>query len=180
MATITRRAGIILAATTVLTGCETTRATSTGDMSPADLEFVTGAFNIIEFDRQECTLAQTQATMPEVRDLAAHLLQEANDFDAQLRPIAASAGVTPPTALSIDLRVRVGHLRLNQGLDFDRTFVEDQIASHQDALNEQEAMMATPSGNARLQALSREANSILRTNLIKLRAIQKKMLLMPQ
>jgi predicted outer membrane protein len=179
MATITRRAGIILATTAILTGCGTTSATSTGDMSPGDLEFVTGAFNIIEFDREECTLAQTQAKLPEVKTLAAQLLQEANDFDARLRPIVAAAGITPPNVLRPDLRIRVAHLRLNQGLDFDSTFVEDQIASHQDALNMQENLIATPNSNPRLQTLSREANSILRTNLTKLRALQKRIFMMP-
>jgi predicted outer membrane protein len=137
MATITRRAGIILAAVSTLTACGTTHSTSSGDMNPSDLEFVAGAFNIIQFDRQECTLAQTEARAPEIRSLAAQLLHQANDFDAQLRPIAASAGIKPPTDLRTDLRIRLGHLRLNQGLDFDRSFLEDQITSHQDALNMQ-------------------------------------------
>jgi predicted outer membrane protein len=179
MATITRRSGVILAATTILTGCGTTTATSTGDMSPDDLEFVTGAFNIIEFDRQECSLAQTQARLPEVKTLAAQLLQEANDFDARLRPLVAAAGIKPPSVLRPDLRIRVAHLRLNQGLDFDSTFVEDQIASHQDALNIQENLIATPNSNPRLQALSREAHTTMRANLTKLRALQRKILMMP-
>ena len=140
MMDIARRAALALAAGALLAGCESTHSTSTGDMNANDLDFVTNAFNIIAFDREECTLAQSQARSPEVRALAAQFLKEANDFDARLSPIATSAGVKPPTVLRNDLRIRAGHLRLNQGYDFDRAFVEDQIVSHQDAINLQEMM----------------------------------------
>ena len=180
MATITRRAAVVLATGTLLAGCDTTHSKSSGDLNQSDLEFVTNAFNIIEFDREECTLAATQAKVPEVRTLAAQFLQQANEFDARLRPIAASAGVKPPTVLRTDLRIRAGHLRLNQGLDFDRTFVEDQIVSHQDALNLQEMVMETPGSNPELQALSRDGTGILRANLAKLHELQRTMMLMRQ
>jgi hypothetical protein len=39
--------------------------------------------------------------------------------------------------------------------------------------------MGSPSGNPRLQALSREANGVMNTNLMKLRELQKKMMMMP-
>ena len=179
MATMTRRtalAAALLTAGAALAGCQSTKATSTTDMSPNDLSFVTDAFNIIEFDRQECTLAQTQAKNPEVRALAAQLLQQANEFDTRLRPLAASAGVKPPTVLRTDLRVRSARLRLQQGPDFDRSFVEDQIVSHQDTLNLQEMMAGTPASNPALQALSQQGNDILRANLARLHELQATMM----
>jgi predicted outer membrane protein len=176
MATMMRRAALTLATGGVLAACESTRSRSSSDMSASDLEFVTNAFNIIEFDLQECTLAQTQAESPEVRAIAAQLLQDALNFKARAAPVAASAGISPPTALRPDLRVRIAHLRLNQGLDFDKTFIEDQIFSHQDALNMQEMVANTP-GNPQIAVLSREGTSIVRANLAKLRALQRKMML---
>jgi predicted outer membrane protein len=176
MATMTRRAALMLATGGLLAGCDTTRSRSSSDLSASDLEFVTNAFNIIEFDLQECTLAQTQAQSPEVRALAAQLLQDALNFKARVVPVAASAGISPPTALRTDLRVRVAHLRLNQGLDFDRIFIEDQIFSHQEARNMHEMVANTP-GNPQIAVLSREATSIVRANLEKLRALQRKMML---
>lgn len=176
MATMARRAAVTMAAVAFLTGCETTHSTSTSDMSASDLDFVANAVNIIEFDRQECSLAETQARRAEVKSLAAEFLREANEFDARLRPIAASAGVKPPNVLRTDLRVRVARLRLNQGLNFDREFVEDQIVSHQDAINLREMMMDTPGSNPQLQTLSRDGLNILRTNLGKLQELQRKMM----
>jgi predicted outer membrane protein len=184
METITRRAAmgaVLLAGGAALAGCQTSKSTasSTGDMSSDDLEFVTNAFNIIEFDRQECTIASTQAQLPQVKALAADFLKEANDFDAQLRPIAAAAGIKPPTILRTDLRVRAARLRLGQGLDFDRSFIDDQIVSHQDALNMQQSMMNTPGGNAQLRELSTKGNVILSKNLQRLRDVQKQLIMMP-
>lgn len=180
MMTMTRRAAMFSAVGALLAGCEMSHSTSTGDTNPNDIDFVTNAFNIIQFDREECTLAETRAKNPDVRSLAAQLLQQANDFDARLRPIAASAGISPPTVLRTDLRIRVVNLRLNQGVDFDRPFVEDQIVSHQDALNLQQSMMDTQGGNPQLQALARDGTSILRTNLAKLQNLQRKMMMMRQ
>ena len=185
METITRRAAMSAALLTggaMLAGCQTTKSTNTssaGDMSPQDLEFVTNAYNIIEFDRQECTIAQAQAKTPEVRAIAVDFLQQANDFDAQLTPIAAAAGIKPPTILRTDLKVRAARLRLGQGLEFDRAFIDDQIVSHQDALNMQQSMMETPGSNPRLRELSTKGTAILSRNLARLHAAQKMMIMMP-
>ena len=192
MATMTRRAALLAAALTAgaaLAGCQTATTTTApsatagdtmavGAMSPNDTEFVTNAFNIIEFDRQECNIVQSQSKNPEIRALAAEFLKQANDFDMRLRPLAASAGLKPPTVLRTDLRVRSGRLRLSQGRGLDRAFIDDQIVSHQDALNLQEDMMASPGGNPQLQELSKQGTDILRTNLAKLHTLQRKMMAM--
>ena len=177
MTVTTRRAALLLplGASIALAGCQTTQASATssgGDMSVADLEFVTNAFDIINFDREECGLAQTQAKSPEVKAIAGTLLAQANQFDAELRPVAQEAGVKPPTVLPTRLRIRAGRLRLGQGLDFDRAFLADQIASHQDSLTLQETVINAPSSNARLADLSRRGNALIRTNLARLQALQ--------
>ena len=110
-----------------LAGCGT-RATSVpgGDVNQADLDFVTQAYNIIIFNREECSLAQTYAHSPEVKEIAAKLLKDTNAFAAKLEPIMKARGINPPTELRRDLRVRLYHLRLGYGLDFDRSFIDDQ------------------------------------------------------
>jgi len=115
------------AALFALAGCGT-RATSAagGDVNQADLEFVTQAYNIIIFNREECSLAQTYAHSPEVKQIATKLLNDTNVFAAKLDPIMKARGITPPTQLRRDLRVRLYHLRLGYGLDFDRSFIDDQ------------------------------------------------------
>ena len=98
-------------------------------MNQAHLEYVTQAYYIITFDREECSLAPTYAHTPAVKEIAAKLLDGANLFAAKLDPIIKAWGVNPPTELRSDLRVRLYHIRLNRGLDFDRSFLWDQIFS---------------------------------------------------
>lgn len=157
----------------LLTACQTPTATSTGGASPGDLEFVTHAYQIITFDRQEGELAQTQAVDPEVRALAAKLVNEANRSAEQLAPLAAAAGIRPPNILDYGLRVRLAHMRIQHGLDFDQTFIADQIASHQEALSMHESMMSS-GGNPELRAFAERVSALVRENLAALQALQRK------
>ena len=180
MTPTTRRTILLMSALTMLLpGCQTTQATassSSGDMSAADLDFVTNASNIIRFDREECGLAQTQAKSPEVRALAAKLLADANRFDAELQPIAMQAGIKPATVLPSTLRIRAGRLRLGQGARFDEAFLADQIASHQDAVDLQESVMASEGSNPALRALAQRGDALVRSNLEQLQALQRRLM----
>jgi predicted outer membrane protein len=129
MKQVTRRTALALAmpaALFALAGCGTTATSAAGgDINQADLEFVTQAWNIITFDREECSLAQTYAHSPEVKEIAAKLLNDANAFAAKLDPIMKARGINPPTQLRTDLRLRLYHIHVNYGLDFDRSFIAD-------------------------------------------------------
>ena len=167
---------LTVAGSAALAGCQTSQATSassSGSMSRADLDFITSASDIIRFDRDECTVAQTQARSPRVRELATKLLAEANEFDARLQPIAAAAGIKPPNVLPSTLRIRAARLRLGQGVDFDRSFLADQIVSHQDALNLQETEAAVAASNPQLVELSNQGKDLVRANLQTLEALQR-------
>lgn len=171
---------LLLPASALLAGCQsqaTSGTTPGGDMNDADLDFVTNAQNIILFDREECTTAQTQAKTPEIRALAARLLADANAFDAKLAPILAETGIKPPTVLRSDLRVRLARMRLDRGIDFDRTFVNDQIATHEEIINRQSMMRSTPHMNAKIEALAKQGSEILERNLVELKRFQRQMML---
>lgn len=178
---LSRRCAVLssfsVASIVVIAGCQSSKSTSTSNMNQDDLNFVTDAFNIIEFDRQECTLAQAQSKRPEIRALATDLLQQANDFDMRLRPIAAEAGIKPPSVLRSDLRVRAARIRLGQGADFDRSFIDDQIVSHQDSLNMQEMAVGTPDSNPQIRELAQQGYNIVKTNLARLHDLQRKLML---
>jgi len=163
----------------LLSGCaaqnaQPTSAAAASTVNPAEADFVTNAYQVIEFDRQEGTLAQTQARNPQVKALAQQLTNEANDFAARLGPVAAAAGIQPPTVLRRDLRIRLGHMQLQQGLDFDRVYLADQIASHEEALRSAEAMNGAQV-SPQFAALSQQGNELLRQNLAKLYALQRQM-----
>ena len=165
-------AGMVL----LLAACQTPTAKPTAGSAanPVEVSFTTNAFQIIEFDRQEGKLAQTQAKNPRVKALAAQLTDEANGFAAKLAPVAADAGIRPPTELRNDLRVRLAHMQLQQGLDFDRTYIDDQIASHEEEVMLQDSM-STAGVSPAFASLMGQGQDIIRRNLDTLRSMQAQM-----
>ena len=164
------------AATFLLAACQNQNAepTSAGaNPNPAEVQFTTNAYQIIEFDRQEGALAKTQARSPEVKAISQQLTDQANQFAALLGPTAAAASIKPPTILRNDLRVRLGHMELQQGLDFDRTYVADEIASHEELLRMQGAMKDSDV-SPQFATLIHQGVSLVQTNLDTLRALQTK------
>lgn len=163
------------AALLVLAACQSQNAQPTAsDANPAEVRFTTDAYQIIEFDRQEGALARTQAQTPAVKAIAQQLTSQANEFATRLAPTAAAASIKPPSILREDLRVRLGHMRLQQGLDFDRTYVTDQIASHEELLRMQGGVnpgVVSPP----FATLMRDGTSLVQENLEKLRVLQRQM-----
>lgn len=176
MHTMTITRGLAAAALLLLAACGQNAQSHSTDaqVNPAEVQFTTNAYQIIEFDRQEGALARTEAKDPEVKALAQQLTAQADEFAARLAPAAAAASITPPRVLRNDLRVRLGHMRLQQGLDFDRAYLADQIASHEEVLR-MEDVMGTEGVSPQYATLMQQGNGLLRTNLEKLRALQAKM-----
>ncbi len=163
------------AALLLLAACQSQNAQSTSSSAnPAEVRFTTDAYQIIEFDRQEGALAKTQAQTPAVQAISQQLTSQANDFATRLAPTAAAASITPPSVLRNDLRVRLGHMRLQQGLDFDRTYVADQIASHEELLRMQGGMNAG-AVSPQFATLMRQGTTLVQENLEKLRVLQGQM-----
>ena len=163
------------AAFLLLAACQNQNAKPTSSAAnPAEVKFTTDAYQIIEFDRQEGALARTQARSPAVKAISEQLTTQANEFASRLAPTAAAASIKPPSILRDDLRVRLGHMRLQQGLDFDRTYVGDQIASHEELLRMQGGMNEG-AVSPQFAALMRDGTSLVRENLEKLRALQRQM-----
>ena len=160
-------AAILLA----LAGCESTTATPAAGANTADAAFITDAYQIIQFDQQEGQIAQKQAKDPRVKAIAARLMEEANNYAEQIGPLARQAGIKPPTILRYDLRVRLGHMQIQNGLDFDRTYLDDQIASHEEAVRNEE-MMNPATYSQGLMSLSQSGNSLIRNNLADLRSLR--------
>ncbi len=157
-------AGLLLA----LAACQGPVAQSAaGTANPAEVNFVTNAYQIIEFDRREGALAQTQARNPRVKALAQQLA-------TQLAPVAADAGIRQPAELRNDLRVRLGHMQLQQGLNFDRTYLSDQIASHEEEVMMQDSMRSATVRPA-FADLIQKGQAIIRRNLDTLRGLQAEM-----
>jgi len=66
-------------------------------------------------------------------------------------------------------------IHLARGSDFDRSFIDDQIASHQELLDREEMLLGTPGQNPQLVALAKEGTVTLRQDVAELRAIQRQL-----
>jgi hypothetical protein len=66
-------------------------------------------------------------------------------------------------------------ISVDRGLHSDRSFIDDQIASHQELLDREEMLLGTPGQNPQLVALAKEGTENLRRDLAALRAIQRKL-----
>ncbi len=158
-----------------LAGCQRTEAVAKpgSTANAADLDFITNAYDVIHFDTELCTTAETQATNPKVKAMASRILQEAETFRAKVKPIAEAEGITPPAVLRNDLRIRLGHARLQNGTGFDQTFIADEIATHQEALQRAQMMMTDTAVSPQLKAFAQEGTTLLHDNLVALAGLQK-------
>jgi predicted outer membrane protein len=159
-----------------LAGCQRTESMAKpgSTANQADLDFITNAYDVIHFDTELCQTAEQQSTDPKVKAMAARILQEAEIFRAKVKPIADAEGIQPPQVLRNDLRIRLGHARLQTGNSFDQTFLADEIATHEEALQRAEMMMSEPGGNPQLQAYAKEGVQLLQGNMGQLVSLQKK------
>ena len=177
--TLTRRSTVFLlpiaAAALGLAGCSrTTSVANPGSTAnAADLDFITNAYDVIHFDTELCQTAEGQATDPRVKAMAARILQEAETFRAKVRPIAEAQGISPPQVLRNDLRIRLGHARLQNGTGFDQTFIADEIATHQEALQRAQMMSNDQGASPQLKGYAQQGIQLLRDNLVALSTLQK-------
>jgi predicted outer membrane protein len=165
-----------------LPGCERTQAiaSAASTASPADLAFMTDMYNVVGFDRQVIGAELKRPSDPRVAALAQDLLAQANAFDAKVRPIAERDGIEPPDAITFE-RAADHHDRLHAILttghaDDDQFFLQDEIASHKQALMYVDTILHQPSGDPALKALSVEGVIRLRFNLQRLETLQREML----
>ena len=162
------------AALLALAACQSTTATPAAGARAADAEFITSAYQIIKFDREEGEIAQKQAESPQVRAIAARLAQQANQYESNLAPVARQLGVKPPATLRYDLRTRLAHMRLQPGLNFDRNYLDDQIASHEEA-SRNVGMMNPQEYSEPLMGLAKRGLALVEQNLADLRALRRQM-----
>lgn len=141
-------------------------------VNPVDLDFVTNAWGVIHFDQDLCQQAAVRAHSPRVKALAAKILAYANGFDEKLKVIAASKGISPPKQLRSDLAVRLTQAEQLDGIYFDKMFVADEIATHEEALARAEGMSAEATADPQIKAFLAKAHDDLKTNLELLEKLQ--------
>ena len=117
-------------------GCTTMDAQikSGGQLSKVDSDYATTAYKLVQLDDQEGKLAATKAADPRVQTLSGQVQAQASSLYPGLQAAMKAEGITPPNRLPPDVTAEINHLRSLNGPAFDKQYVADQVAAHQQAL----------------------------------------------
>ncbi len=118
-----------------LSACTTAaQAPENSSLTQVDLDALTAAYQLINFDLQECELLPAHTSAPQVTAVATKICSDAARFQPLVEQLAAAHNVTLPNSLSYNLRAQYGALNYRPWPSFDVNYLQDQIASHEQAL----------------------------------------------
>ena len=115
-----------------------------GMTAPRAPEFVRMAGQSDQFEIQSSRLAQTRARSAEVRNFGAMMVRDHGMTTRELMRAVSRTGRTPPPPppLRPDQQAKVNDLASLRGRQFDRVYIDQQVASHQEALDLMQAYAA--------------------------------------
>ena len=165
------------AAAIAIVGCRRQEASApyiSQTIGEGDVRFITDAYNLTMFDRDEGMLAPARTRNPAVLDMASYLARTGTHYQDLIRPAAARKGIEPPQVLDPKLQGRLGHTQQLDGVAFDRAYVDDQIYSHQTIFDRASELVGTTQ-DPDLNRLLRESLGQLQRSLERLHVLQDRM-----
>jgi putative membrane protein len=79
-------------------------------------------------------MAQERAKAADVKSFGQMLVTDHTAASNEMKPLATAAGQTPPTELDERRKGLLDNLRAASAGDFDKTFLSQQVAAHEEAL----------------------------------------------
>ncbi len=153
-----------------LAACTTTaQAPQTSGLAPQDLNAMTSAAQLIQFDLAECEVLGAGGVTPSVAAISQKICADASAYKGQLDSLAAANSVTLPNDLRYDLKVKVVALRYHASPNVSAQYLSDEIDSHKTALlilKDETANGASPS----VKAFATQATPLVQGNLNALEA----------
>jgi putative membrane protein len=121
----------------VLSGCAAAQRAMPGTLSNANIISVLDTIHVSEIEAAQ--LAKDKASSPEVRSFAASLVTEHTERMQNNLQFAHRMRVNPEkpqlaSALESTHRKTMEELRKQSGQDFDRAYIDDQVAMHAQAV----------------------------------------------
>jgi putative membrane protein len=111
-----------------------------GSMSAATLgSHDTGAFvsnavqgNMYEIDAAK--IAEQKSKNPDVKKFAKMMITDHTKLGAEMKPVIAKSGQTAPTDLDQRRKGMLDNLKAASAADFDKTYMDQQVAAHDETL----------------------------------------------
>ena len=147
-----------------------------GDASAAlpTSDYVMKAGQSDAFEIQEGQMASSMGKLPAVKNFGAMMVTEHRRTTEVLTHTLGEMGQTPsPPMLTADQQAQIDQLRGLSGAEFDRTYVSQQLASHQEALKVQ-ADYAKGGSDPKLRQVASSTVPIVQGHLKSLMTLQAK------
>lgn len=105
--------------------------------APTSQEYVRRAAIGDMFEIQASKLALDKSKSADIRNFAQQMIDDHTATTKRLESALndSALGITPPTSLDADHEAKLDALRSASGQDFDRLYLDQQTAAHQDALD---------------------------------------------
>ena len=132
--------------------------------SAADKTFATKAAQGGMAEVQDGTLAQQNAASPQVKQFGQMLVTDHTQANQQLQQIAQQEGITLPAAPGTDEAQQSQKLQSLSGKDFDRQFVQNEVADHKKTIAEFQKEAQSGSDPA-LKAFAQQSIPVLQKHL---------------
>lgn len=139
----------------------------------------TGAFaeNAARSDMYEIQagqLAQQKAKSADVKAFGKMMATDHTALTNEMKPLVAKAGLAPPTALDERRQGFIDNLKAASAQDFDKTYIDQQVAAHDEALSLMQGY-AKNGDNAGLKAAAAKAAPKVQAHLDRAKALQAKL-----
>ena len=167
-----KHAGAAIVFAAGLTACTpTAQAPASAGLSADDLNSITAAYQLVQFDLTECKQLQAGGASAQTMAVSQKICADAASYQISLQQLATARNITLPDKMSYDLESRFIVLRYHPNPNVNGQYLHDAIESHEDALaifNNETANGTDP----QIIAFDQGAIPVVQTNLDALRAAQ--------
>lgn len=151
---------------------------TSGPMSDENIAAVVLAAN--NADIENSRLAASRATDPEVKGFAERMMQDHTASNQKAQDLAARLNLTPQeNQTSTGMKNAQESIRMSlqgrSGADFDRAYVENEVALHQTVLDAIDQTLLPNAQNAELKQLLTETRPVIQGHLEHARQLQAKL-----
>jgi putative membrane protein len=133
--------------------------------------FVSNASQSDMYEIQAAKMASTRSKNADVKAFAKMMIAEHTAMTNQMKPLMTAAGQTPADKLDERRQGFVDNLKTASDADFDKTYIDQQVAAHGEALTLMQGY-ADNGGDAGLKAGAAKAVPKIQMHLDKAKAIQ--------
>jgi putative membrane protein len=146
-----------------------TSATTVGSHDTA--AFVSNASQGDMYEIQAAQIAEKRSKNPDVKAFARMMVKDHTALSNSMKPLILAAGQTPAAKLDNRRQGFIDHLNSASGADFDKTYIDQQVAAHEEALTLMQGY-ANDGSDPGLKAGAAKAVPIVQAHLDKAKAIQ--------